>query len=59
MSIEELDLEGNIGCTIIGIERGKLVITDIKRQTIIKSGDIIAVVGSSKQISEFKEMYVN
>jgi K+ transport systems, NAD-binding component len=58
-SIEELDLEGQIGCTIIGIERGKLVITAIKRQTIIRTGDTIAVVGSSKQISEFKERYVS
>ncbi|WP_011308039.1 TrkA family potassium uptake protein [Methanosarcina barkeri] len=59
VSIEELDLEGRIGCTIIGIERGKLVITAIKRQTIIRADDTIAVVGSSKQISEFKERYVN
>jgi len=58
-SIEELDLEGQIGCTIIGIERGKLVITAIKKQTTIRAGDIIAVVGSSKQILEFKERYVN
>jgi Trk K+ transport system NAD-binding subunit len=56
-SVEELDLEGHIGCTIVGIERGKLVITTIKRQTTIKAGDTIAVVGSSKQISEFKERY--
>ncbi|WP_292387665.1 potassium channel family protein [Methanosarcina sp. UBA5] len=58
-SIEELDLEGQIGCTIVGIERGKHVITVIKRQTTIRAGDIIAVVGSSKQISEFKERYVD
>jgi uncharacterized protein with PhoU and TrkA domain len=57
-SIEELDLEGQIGCTIVGIERGKLVITTINRQTTIRAGDTIAVVGSSKQISEFKERYV-
>ena len=57
-SVEELDLEGHIGCTIVGIERGKLVITTINRQTTIKAGDTIAVVGSSKQISEFKERYV-
>jgi Trk K+ transport system NAD-binding subunit len=57
-SIEELDLEGHIGCTIVGIERGKLVITAIKRQTTIRAGDTIAVVGSSKQISEFKERYI-
>ena len=57
-SIEELDLEEQIGCTIVGIERGKLVITAIKRQTTIRAGDTIAVVGSSKQISEFKERYI-
>jgi voltage-gated potassium channel len=58
-SIEDLDLERQIGCTIIGIERGKLIITAIKRQTMIKAGDMIAVVGSSKQISEFKERYLD
>ncbi len=57
-SIEELDLEEQIGCTIVGIKRGKLVITIIERQTIIRAGDTIAVVGSSKQISEFKERYI-
>ena len=57
-SIEDLDLERQIGCTIIGIERGKLIITAIKRQTTIRVGDTIAVVGSSKQISEFKERYL-
>jgi Trk K+ transport system NAD-binding subunit len=57
-SIEELDLEEQIGCTIVGIERGKLVITAIKRQITIRAGDTIAVVGSSKQISEFKERYI-
>lgn len=56
--IEDLNLERTIGCTIIGIERGKLVITIINRQTVIKAGDVIAVVGSNKQISEFKDRYL-
>lgn len=58
-SIEELDLERQIGCTIIGIERGKIIITSIRKQTTIRAGDTIAVVGSSKQISEFKERYLD
>lgn len=58
-SIEELDLEGRIGCTIVGIERGKIIITAIKKQTTIRAGDTIAVVGSNKQIFEFKEKYAN
>lgn len=56
--IEDLDIENKIGCTIIAIERNKLVITTITRRTAIKAGDKIAVVGSNKQISEFKERYL-
>ncbi len=58
-SIEDLDLERKIGCTIIGIERGRVVITDISRKTAIKEGDMVAVIGSNKQISEFKERYLD
>jgi len=58
-SIEDLDLEKKIGCTVIGIERGGLVITSINKQTVLRAGDIVAVVGSSKQISEFKEKYLD
>jgi voltage-gated potassium channel len=57
--IEDLNLENKIGCTIIGIKRGKLIITSISKQTAIKAGDTIAVVGSNKQISEFKEKYLD
>jgi Trk K+ transport system NAD-binding subunit len=56
--IEDLDLENKIGCTIVGIKREKLVITTITRRTAIKAGDTIAVVGSNKQISEFRERYI-
>lgn len=56
--IEDLDIENKIGCTIIAIERNKLIITTITRRTAIKAGDKIAVVGSNKQISEFKERYL-
>jgi voltage-gated potassium channel len=58
-SIEDLDLEKKIGCTVIGIERGGLVTTAINKQTVLRAGDIVAVVGSSKQISEFKEKYLD
>lgn len=57
--IEDLDLENKIGCTIISIQRGKLVITSVTRRTAIKAGDTIAVAGSNKQISEFKERYID
>jgi voltage-gated potassium channel len=57
--IEDLDIENKIGCTIIAIGRGKLVITTITGRTAIKAGDTIAVAGSNKQISEFKERYID
>lgn len=58
-SIEDLDLEKKIGCTIIGIERGGIVTITISKQTILHAGDTIAVGGSRKQIFEFMEKYLN
>lgn len=58
-SIEDLDLEKKIGCTVIGIEREGLVNISISKQTVLHAGDIIAVGGSSKQISKFKEKYLD
>lgn len=58
-SIEDLDLEKEIGCTVIGIEREGFVTININKQTVLHAGDIIAVGGSSKQISEFKEKYLD
>lgn len=58
-SIEDLDLEKKIGCTVIGIEREGFVTININKQTVLHAGDIIAVGGSSKQISEFKEKYLD
>ena len=57
--VEDLDLENNIGCTIIAIGRGNLVITSVTGRTAIKAEDTIAVAGSNKQISEFKERYLD
>lgn len=57
-SVEYLNLENSIGCTIIGIERGGLVMTRISKKTLIKERDTIAVVGSRKQVSEFKKKYI-
>lgn len=58
-SIEELDLEKKIGCTVIGIEREGFVTIYINQQTVLHAGDTIAVGGSSRQISEFKEKYID
>ena len=57
-SVAELDLRHTVGCTIIGIERDSEVITDIVPSMMIKSGDVVAVVGSKDEVSAFKEHYV-
>jgi len=57
-SVAELDLRHTVGCTIIGIERGDNIITNIMPSTVIEVGDVVAVVGSIQQISEFKKEYV-
>lgn len=55
-SIEELNLENKIGCTVIALEREGLAMINLTKQTVIREGDVLAVVGNSKQISAFKEM---
>ncbi|HJH32513.1 MAG TPA: potassium channel protein [Methanosarcinaceae archaeon] len=57
-SVAELDIRHTVGCTIIGIERDKKVITDIDPSIVIKNGDIMAVVGSKLQVAAFKKQYV-
>ncbi len=57
-TVGELGLRNKKGCTIIGIEREGKIITDIMPSTMIKKGDIIAVVGGKEEISRFKEKYV-
>jgi voltage-gated potassium channel len=55
-SIGELELENKIGCTVIALEREGLAMINLTKQTIIREGDVLAVVGNSKQISAFKEL---
>jgi voltage-gated potassium channel len=57
-TVQQTDLRRNIGCTIIGIEREGIVITEILPTTMIRKGDIIAVVGGREEIAKFKEKYV-
>ncbi len=57
-SVAELNIRHTVGCTIIGIKRDSEIITDIVPSIMIKSGDVVAVVGNRDQISAFKEHYV-
>ena len=57
-SVAELDIRHTVGCTIIGIERDSRVITDIVPSIVIKTGDIMAVVGTRENIFAFKNQYI-
>ncbi|SFM32704.1 potassium channel family protein [Methanolobus profundi] len=57
-TVLDIDLRNRFGCTIIGIERNGTVITDILPSTVIREGDIVAVVGGKEEIAKFKEKYV-
>ena len=56
--VVDINLRNRFGCTIIGIEREGKVITDILPSTVIRKGDIVAVVGGKEEINRFKEKYV-
>lgn len=57
-SVAELDIRHTVECTIIGIERDSKVITDIVPSIVIKTGDIMAVVGTRENIFAFKNQYI-
>ena len=57
-TVAQTELRKHVGCTIIGIERDGKIITDILPTTLIKKGDVIAVVGGREEITRFKEKYV-
>ena len=54
-TLEELDLRSNVGCTIIGIEKGGATITDIHGKTIIEEYSILAIIGTKEHVQMFEE----
>jgi len=54
-TLEELDLRSNVGCTVIGIEKGGRTVTDMHGKTTIDEDSILAIVGSKEQIRKFEE----
>lgn len=54
-TLEELDLRSNVGCTVIGIEKEGMTVTDIHGKTTIEEDSILAIVGSKEQIRKFEE----
>ncbi len=54
-TLEGLDLRSNVGCTVIGIEKGGRTVTDMHGKTTIEEDSILAIIGSKEQIRKFEE----
>ncbi|KQC12625.1 MAG: hypothetical protein APR56_06165, partial [Methanosaeta sp. SDB] len=56
-SLGELDLPERLGCTVVAIERDGVGILAIGPETVMKRGDLLAVIGSFEGIEEFSRRY--
>jgi voltage-gated potassium channel len=56
-TLGEIDLPGRFGCRAVAIQRYDQAIIQLDRFTMIKRGDIIALIGNSKGIEAFSRAY--
>jgi CPA2 family monovalent cation:H+ antiporter-2 len=57
-SISELNIRNLTGVSIIGVLRKGALISNPDKDFIFSAGDNIAIIGNSKQISDFKKIFV-
>lgn len=56
-TLGEIDLPRRFGCRVVAIQRGNSAIVQLDRNTMIKSGDVIALIGNPKGIEAFSRSY--
>lgn len=56
-ALGSLHLSERVGCTVVAIERDGVGLLDANPGTIVKTGDLLAVVGSPKSIDLFGRAY--
>jgi len=56
-SLGEINLPEMFGCRAVAMQRDDLAITKLDRDTVIKSGDTIALIGNPKGIEAFSHTY--
>ncbi|GAA0507672.1 Trk K+ transport system, NAD-binding component [Halorubrum aquaticum] len=54
----EADVRGETGCTVMAIERGEEVITEMGPETTVERGDELVVVGTDDGIRAFERAFV-
>jgi len=57
LTIEEANIRGRTGCTVVAITRGADIISDIGPDTTIQPGDELVVVGTNEGITAFEQEY--
>jgi voltage-gated potassium channel len=56
-TLGEIDLPGRFGCRAVAIQRYDQAIIQLDRFTMVKRGDVIALIGSPKGIESFSRAY--
>ncbi len=56
-TLMEIDLPGRFGCRAVAMQRGDQANTKLDRDIVIKSGDVIALIGNPKGIEAFSHTY--
>lgn len=52
-SLGEVDVRARTGCTVVAVERGDQLLTDLGPEFTIREGDTLIVAGSDETINEF------
>ncbi len=53
-SLAEADLRNKTGCTVVGIERGNELLTNLNPSFVIEQGDVLIAAGDPSAIQEFR-----
>jgi K+/H+ antiporter YhaU regulatory subunit KhtT len=56
-TIADADVRSETGCTVVAIERGETVLTDVGPDTRIEAGDEFVVVGSDENVRRFEDAF--
>lgn len=56
-TLADADIRDETGCTVLAIERGDAVVTDVGPETMIRAGDELVLVGTDQGIRQFEQTF--
>jgi Trk K+ transport system NAD-binding subunit len=57
LTVGEATIRSRTGCTVLAIERGEDIVTDIGPETTLESGDVLVVAGSDEAVDTFEREF--